>query len=100
MSDELSIKLVIAGRTYPLTINRNEEEMIRKVAKEINESIKVLQDNYAVKDSQDLLAMAALQIATQAQLSSGKPAESTENDEAVLNELIAVNSSISEYLES
>jgi len=97
MTEELSIKLIIAGRTYPLTINRSEEEMIRRVAKEINESIKVLQDNYAVKDTQDLLAMAALQIATQSRLTSTNSA-TTENDEEIISELSKIKSSISEFL--
>ena len=35
----LSIKVTIAGRTYPLTIDRNEEEVIRKAAAEINKNI-------------------------------------------------------------
>ena len=61
---ELSIKVNIAGRTYPLTIARDEEEKIRKAASQINENIKHLQDNYAVKDMQDLLAMTALQFST------------------------------------
>ena len=60
----LSIKVTIAGRTYPLTIDRNEEEVIRKAAAEINKNIDSLKSNYAVKDVQDLLAMTALQFAT------------------------------------
>ena len=62
---ELSIKVNIAGRIYPLTIKRSEEQAVRKAAKEIEENIKKLQDNYAVKDKQDLLAMTALQISTE-----------------------------------
>ena len=50
----LSIKVTIAGRTYPLTIDRNEEEVIRKAAAEINKNIDSLKSNYAVKDVQDL----------------------------------------------
>ena len=70
---ELSIKVMIGGRTYPLTINRDEEEVVRRAAKNINESIKNLQENYAVKDMQDLLAMTCLQVATRKDVSSGKP---------------------------
>ena len=39
---ELSIKVSIGGRSYPLTINRDEEEKIRKAAAEIDKSIKDL----------------------------------------------------------
>lgn len=62
---QLSIKVNIAGRVYPLSIDREEEEIIRKAADEINRNIKELQSNYAVKDAQDLIAMTALQFATQ-----------------------------------
>jgi cell division protein ZapA (FtsZ GTPase activity inhibitor) len=61
---KLSIKVVVAGRTYPLTINEGEETKVVKAAEDINKAIKTLQDNYAVKDMQDLLAMTALQLAS------------------------------------
>ena len=61
---ELSIKVIIGGRTYPLTIKREEEEKIRKAVSEIDKNIKELKNNYAVIDMQDLLAMTALEYAT------------------------------------
>ena len=61
---ELSIKVMIGGRSYPLTINRSEEEKIRKAVSEIDKNIKELKNNYAVIDMQDLLAMTALEYAT------------------------------------
>lgn len=64
MSSTLSIKVNIAGRTYPLTIDRSEEESIRKAADAINKNIKDLQSNYAVRDMQDLIAMTSLQFST------------------------------------
>jgi len=72
---ELSIKVMIGGRTYPLTINRNEEELVRLAAKNINESIKHLQENYAVKDMQDLLAMTCLQVATKKDKTGASPVD-------------------------
>ena len=60
----LSIKVNIGGRTYPLTISRDEEEQVRKAAADINKNIDNLKQNYAVKDIQDLLAMTALQYAS------------------------------------
>ena len=62
--NKLSVKVIIAGRTYPLTINESEEEKVHAAVRLINSSIKQLQENYAVKDMQDLLAMTALQLAT------------------------------------
>jgi cell division protein ZapA (FtsZ GTPase activity inhibitor) len=63
--EKISLKVIIAGRTYPLTINREEESAITAAAEKINTNIKKLQGNYAVKDMQDLLAMTALQLALQ-----------------------------------
>ncbi len=63
MSDKLSIKVTIANRVYPLTINRNEEEQIRKAVDCINDNLKQLENSYAVRDKQDLLAMTALYFA-------------------------------------
>ncbi len=91
---QLSIKVNIAGRTYPLTIERSEEEMIRKAADNINESIKNLKENYAVKDIQDLLAMTALQLGTKSNTIS-KEVE----DDKVSDELIALNEELSDFLE-
>jgi cell division protein ZapA (FtsZ GTPase activity inhibitor) len=63
--DKVSLKIVIAGRTYPLTIKGEEETAIREAADRINTNIQKLQSSYAVKDMQDLLAMTTLQIAVQ-----------------------------------
>jgi len=61
---EISIKINIADRVYPLRVTTEEEEVIRYAAKLINEKIKELQDNYSVRDKQDLLSMCVLQYAT------------------------------------
>lgn len=61
---KLSLKVTIAGRTYPLTIAESEKDKVERAANDINKAIQVLQENYAVKDMQDLLAMTALQLAT------------------------------------
>lgn len=61
---ELSIKIKIANRVYPLTVNAKEEEGVRKAAEEIIKSIAEYERLYAVKDYQDLLAMVALKTAS------------------------------------
>ena len=65
--DKISLKIIIAGRTYPLTIKQEEEEAIKQAAERINSNIKKLQNSYAVKDMQDLLAMTTLQFTIQAE---------------------------------
>jgi cell division protein ZapA len=70
--DKLKIKVSIAGRVYPLTINREEEENIRKAASKIEAIVKQFEENYAVKDKQDLLAMCALQLSSKVEETKGK----------------------------
>lgn len=60
--EEVSIKVTIGGRTYPLTIDKQQEVVIRDAERRLGESVDVFQKSYAVKDKQDLLAMAALQV--------------------------------------
>ena len=64
MDEKLKIKLSIADRVYPLTISANQEEGLRKAAKNIDDLIKQFEKNYAVRDKQDVLAMCALQFAS------------------------------------
>jgi len=64
--EEFSISVVIADRNYRLTIARQEEEIVRKAARTINDKIKEFANTYAFKDKQDLLAMIALQYTSNA----------------------------------
>ena len=64
MADKLKIKLSIADRVYPLTIDPAQEEGLRKAAKNIEQLAKKFEQNYAVRDKQDVLAMCALQFAS------------------------------------
>ena len=65
MAHPLKIKISIADRIYPLTINPSQEEGLRLASKKIEEMIKRFEENYAVRDKQDVLAMCALQFAAQ-----------------------------------
>ena len=80
MSNKLKIKLSVANRVYPLTINPSQEEGLRLASQQINNLIKKFEQNYSVQDKQDALAMCALQIA------SGKKQESL-NKENVINDI-------------
>ena len=42
---EISIKINIADRVYPLKVNMEEEEIIRRAARLINDRIKEYQEN-------------------------------------------------------
>ena len=65
MNEKLKIKVTIGDRVYPLTIkSEGEEEGVRKAVKKINDLIKKFEENYEVRDKQDVLAMCALQFAS------------------------------------
>ena len=65
MSEKLKIKISIADRIYPLTVEPNQEEGLRSASKKIDVMMKQFEQNYAVRDKQDVLAMCALQFASQ-----------------------------------
>jgi len=69
---KISIKVLVGGRTYPLTVLENEHEKVMKAAEDINKGIELLRQNYGVKDPQDLLAMTALQLVSKGQATAPK----------------------------
>lgn len=93
MEDKLSIRVNVAERFYPLKIDRLDEEKIRKAAKMINERLAQYQQRYADKDSQDLLAMAALQFVIRMLDSENKFENSS-----IMEELEELNREIDVYL--
>jgi cell division protein ZapA len=58
---EISIKVNICDRFYPLRIKTSEEGGVRQAAKTINERAKFYIDNFSVQDKQDALSMVALE---------------------------------------
>lgn len=61
---EKHINVQIANRNYPLTVSDDEEEGILLAAQMINENISKLKGSYVVTDYVDLLAMTALELAS------------------------------------
>ena len=62
--DKLSIKLNIANRFYPMKIERSSEESIRNAVKKIDDRLKFYENNYEIRDKQDLLAMCLIEYAS------------------------------------
>ncbi len=66
MDNKRQINVKIADRTYPLLVdsnNESEEEVIRKAAKKINDTIAHYKQLYTNNDEVDFLAMASLMFA-------------------------------------
>lgn len=93
--EEITINIVIADRSYKLTVARADEEKVRKAAAMINERIKSYSAHYAFKDMQDLLSMTALQFATSTAKYESELNYRDQNLERKLNEL---NTLLSEQL--
>jgi cell division protein ZapA len=75
---EVSLKILIAGRTYPLTVKQEDEQAVLNAAKMINEKVKEFETNYSVRDKQDLLAMSALNLLATQQNTTQQPSEQDE----------------------
>lgn len=84
---EISIKVTIANRVYPLKVTDDEEETIRKAAKVINEGVKQYGENFSVRDQQDLLAMFTLQFVNESLTGKGKLQEFDRQLEERISEL-------------
>ena len=87
MSELLKIKLTIADRVYPLSVAPDQEETLRKSAKKIDAMIKQLEKSYAVRDKQDVLAMCALQYATQLEQKSSTETQGVTIEHQKINSL-------------
>ena len=95
MSDRLKIKLSIANRIYPLTITPDQEEGLRLAAQKIDSTIKQFEKSYSVQDKQDVLAMCALQFATQ---NEQKTIDNTSLNDDLESRLIAVDKLLDSHL--
>ena len=96
MSEKLKIRLSIADRVYPLTVDLSQEEGLRLAAKKIEAMIKQFEENYAVRDKQDVLAMCALQFASQLE---AKTVENAVDGSEIQADLERISSRIAEYLD-
>lgn len=90
MGEKLKIKISIADRVYPLTVAPSQEEGLRKAAKTIDTLIKQFEQNYAVRDKQDVLAMCALQFASKVEQEGIDTNKTSEEMEARLKSLDAM----------
>ena len=96
MGEKLKIKISIADRVYPLTVDTSQEEGLRSASKKIDGMIKQFEENYAVRDKQDVLAMCALQFAAQVEQ---KQIDTVAIDKNSLDKLQQINELLSKSLE-
>jgi cell division protein ZapA len=96
MINNLKIKVTIGDRVYPLTIrDEREEEGIRRAVKRINEMVKKFEQNYEVRDKQDVLAMCALQFASEKEV---KTVQESQDSKQLESKLIELNELLNSHL--
>jgi cell division protein ZapA len=79
-----------------LTVDPTQEEGLRSASKKIDAMIKQFEQNYAVRDKQDVLAMCALQFASQLEQ---KLIDKSEDYNESLEKLKNLNEKLANYLE-
>ena len=95
MDEKLKIKISIADRVYPLTVDMSQEEGLRSASKKIDIMIKQFEENYAVRDKQDVLAMCALQFASQVEQ---QQIDKTEDHSKTTEKLTDLNDLLDRFL--
>jgi len=73
MEELIPINVLIGDRTYRIKIEPNDEEVVRKTLKLINDKIIEFKTNFAGKDMQDYVAMVVLWYATQQKAGDSQP---------------------------
>jgi cell division protein ZapA len=69
---EVTVNLNIAGRNYPLKVNKDDVAKLNEAERVINAKLDLYEKSFSVKDKQDLLAMCIINFASE---SIGKQAE-------------------------
>ncbi len=92
--NKLSIKIKIADREYPMKVEPEEEERIRKAGKIVNEKIKRFKSQFGIDDKQDLLAMVAFDALVERLKTEG----SNVDDKLLQEKLAGLNNLLSQSL--
>lgn len=77
----IPINIIVADRSYRLKIDPDDEEIVRKTLKTINEKIIDYKTNFAGKDMQDYVSMVLLWYATEQQKPTEEMASQTGSQE-------------------
>ena len=93
--EELSIKIKIAEREYPMKVKRDEEEKVRAAGKLINEKLKNYKEQFGIDDKQDLLAMVAFDFVVQKQTSEE---DHREIDQTLFEKVSHLNQMVSQAI--
>lgn len=92
---ELSIRIKIGDREYPMKVSAAEEEKVRRAGKLINEKMREYTARFGLHDKQDLLAMVAFDCIVERFETESNTGSV---DETISNKLDHLNSLLSQVL--
>lgn len=96
MKEDVSIKVKIADRIFPIKVSTQEEYFVRTAVKNLDSKIKEIRAYYGIKEYKDVLAMIALELATeQAKIQSKKMIE----DDGLTEKIDQLDEMLSAYTE-
>jgi cell division protein ZapA len=93
---ELSIRIKIGDREYPMKVSAAEEEKVRRAGKLINEKMRAYTARFGLHDKQDLLAMVAFDCIVERLETESKTV--VKEDEALSNKLDHLNNLLSQVV--
>ena len=93
--DNLSIKIKIADREYPMKVKPEDEEKVRNAGKLITERLRSYREQFGIDDKQDLLAMVAFDSVVD-KLETEK--QEKETDDSVIQKINHLNHLVSQSL--
>ena len=90
MDQLIAATVVIGDRSYRIKVGRNDEEVVRKTVKDINDKIIEFKTLFAGKDMQDYIAMVLLWFATDqiAKANSGLDNENLNGQLEVIEQIL------------
>ncbi|MEN9950492.1 MAG: hypothetical protein RLY85_1244 [Bacteroidota bacterium] len=94
MQELLAVNLLVGDRTYRIRLKPEDEEVVRKTAKRLNEQLAQFKAQYAGKDMQDYMAMVLLSYVTDTQL---KPV--VQDDKELTLSLVRLENQLDKALE-
>ena len=83
--ENLSIKLVIGNRSYPMKVPIEEEQKIRNIGKDLNKKIAEIRSQMNIDDLQDILAMIAFKLSVELEDNKGNTSENKDAHKKIEN---------------
>ena len=88
--ENLSIKLVIGNRSYPMKVPIEDEQKIRNIGKDLNKRISEIKSQMNIDDLQDILAMIAFKLSVELEDNKSQTSENKDaykKIENIINEI-------------